>query len=132
LVDFVALIHPTPWLKDDLRDRDDLLDRDDANAADRGDECGEATVGEAIDRMNKNLVVARKQLDAARASLVGTDKAEELVSTETDGDVAAQAEVRVASAIAGNGLWHRPLPLTAIPAALAWPPPTAAAHDPPR
>jgi hypothetical protein len=86
----------------------------------------------AIDRMNKNLVVARKQLDAARASLVGTDKAEELVSTETDGDVAAQAEVRVASAIAGNGLWHRPLPLTAIPAALAWPPPTAAAHDPPR
>jgi hypothetical protein len=124
-------------LLNDLRDRDDTMsDLDDLDDAtddeDPDDACGAVTVGAAIDSLRKTLAAAEKNLNAARATAAGKSKdaAGQRVSPARDGTAAAHG--RVAFALAGNRLRNAPLPPTAIPPALAWPPPVTAAHDPPR
>jgi hypothetical protein len=124
-------------LLNDLRDRDDTMsdldDLDDvADDEDTDDEPVGVTVATAIDNLCKTLAAAHRKLDADHAAVAGDGEAEADRCVAPAPGSSAAAHGRVAFALAGNRFRNAPLPLTAIPPALAWPPPVAAAHDPPR
>jgi hypothetical protein len=130
-------------LLNDLRDRDDLFDDlddlDDPDDLDDGlddedvdDERVATSVDAAIGDLYRDLDAARKLYRAAAETCAGAGKAAAVEPAAPEPASVADTVARRAADIVSGGRLNPSSGLTPIPAALAWPPPVGAGHDPPR